>query len=165
MMMLYRWIPIINQISLGILLSIGLYFGIYGQWWGPLLAVVALFVLFTSGTTVPKSQDSAWMNYIWKLRIVPIGIVLLGILYSFWQVNREADADDYLWIRLNLPQANAEAKALVQTAMEDDEISNRDYLDIFRTMMKDLTVVQMGEAGQAQGIDMERDLLRSEINK
>lgn len=164
-MMLYRWLPIINQISQGILLSIGLYFGIYGQWWGLLFAVLALFVLFTSGTTVPKSQNRAWMNFIWKFRIVPIGIVLLGILYSFWQVNREANADDYLWIRLNLPQAHVEAKALVQTALEDGEISNRDYLDIFRTMMKDLTVVKMGEAGQAQGIDTERDLLRSELSQ
>lgn len=164
--MMFRWIPIINQISQGLLLSIGLYFGIYGQEWGLLFAVLALFVLITSGTTVPKSQDSsAWMNFIWKFRIVPIGIVLIGILFSFWQVNREANADDYLWIRLNLPQANVESKTLVQKAMEDGEISNRDYLDVFRTMMKELRVVKMGETGQAQGVETERELLRSEIGK
>ena len=85
--MLYRWLPIINQISQGILLSIGLYIGIYGQSWSLFLAVLVLFVLITSGTTVHKSQDSAWMNFIWKFRTVPIGIVFFGILFSFWLVN------------------------------------------------------------------------------
>lgn len=135
----------LEQICIGITLSVGVFLGIYHKGWTIFWIMLAAVIVVN---VVGKLLNARAGKFNWRYFIIPVGMVIVTAIGSFILSRQEATANEYLAINENLQRSNAdEVKTAVKTALSDGKLSHNEYLDLLELMFdsNQSFVIKMGK--------------------
>lgn len=146
----------LEQICIGITLSVGVFLGIYHKGWTIFWIMLAAVIVVN---VVGKLLNARAGKFNWRYFIIPVGMVIVTAIGSFILSRQEAAANEYLAISDNLQKSNTdEVKTAVKAALSDGKLSHNEYLDLFELMF-DSNQTFVIKMGQFENLSEEREKL------
>lgn len=144
----------VDQISIGIALSVGVIMGVYYKGWTLFLVLLTALIVVN---VVGKLLNSKAGKFNWRYYIIPVVMMIVVAIGSFIMSIQEATATDYMTIKDNLQWSDAEVKNSVKAALSDGKLTHSEYLDLFGVMFKNNKMVL--KMAQSENLSEEREKL------
>ena len=150
----------LEQISIGLALSVGVILGIYWKGWNLFWAILAAVMVVN---VICKLLNTRSGKFNWRYFIIPVVIAIVAAIGSFIMSRQEATASDYMAIKDNLQWSNAEVKNAVKAALSDGKLSHSEYVDLFGLIYD--SERHFLKMGQSDNLSEEREKLIQAVDQ
>lgn len=159
-MYMHSFFSRVDQISIGIALSVGVVMGVYYKGWTLFLVILAAVIAVN---VIGRLLNARGGKFNWRYYIIPVVMMMVVAVGSFIMSIQEATARDYMTIKDNLEWSNIEVKNVVKAALSDGKLSHSEYLDLFK-FMSDNNKSMVVKMDQTANLNEEREKLIKAID-